>query len=38
MTEETTLKGISKAPRLQGYNKALTGHQLQEAEEEEALE
>jgi hypothetical protein len=26
MTEETTLKGISKAPRLQGHNKTLTGH------------
>jgi hypothetical protein len=38
MTEETTLKGISKAPRLQGHNKALTGHQPQEPEEEEALE
>jgi hypothetical protein len=32
MTEETTLKGINKAPRLQGHNKAHTGHQLQEAE------
>jgi hypothetical protein len=38
MTEETTLKGISRAPRLQGCNKALTGHRLQEAEEAEALE
>jgi hypothetical protein len=37
-TEETTLKGISKAPSLQGRNKVLTGHQLQEAEEEEASE
>jgi hypothetical protein len=34
--EETTLKAISKAPSLQGRNKVLTGHQLQEAEEEEA--
>jgi hypothetical protein len=37
-TEETMLKGISKAPSLQGHNKVLTGHQLQEAEEEEASE
>jgi hypothetical protein len=35
-TKETTLKGINKAPSLQGRNKVLTGHQLQEAEEEEA--
>jgi hypothetical protein len=38
MIEETTLKGISRALRLQGRNKALTGHRLQEAEEVEALE
>jgi hypothetical protein len=38
MIEETTLKDISKAPSLQGHNKVLTGHQLQEAEEEEASE
>jgi hypothetical protein len=37
-TEETTLNGINKAPSLQGRNKVLTGHQLQEAEEEEASE
>jgi hypothetical protein len=36
MIEETTLKGISRAPRLQGRNKALTGHRLQEVEEAEA--
>jgi hypothetical protein len=36
MIEETTLKGINKAPRLQGHNKTLIGHQLQEAKEEEA--
>jgi hypothetical protein len=36
--EETMLKGISKAPSLQGCNKVLIGHQLQEAKEEEALE
>jgi hypothetical protein len=36
--EETTLKDISKAPSLQGHNKVLTGHQFQEAEEEEASE
>jgi hypothetical protein len=35
MTEGTTLKGISRAPRLQGHNKVLIGHQLQEAEEAE---
>jgi hypothetical protein len=38
MTEETTLKAISKAPSLQGRNKVLIGHHLQEAEEEEASE
>jgi hypothetical protein len=38
MTEETTLKGISRAPRLQGRNKALTGHRLQEVEEAETSE
>jgi hypothetical protein len=38
MTEETTLNGISRAPRLQGRNKVLTDHRLQEAEEAEALE
>jgi hypothetical protein len=32
--EETMLKTISKAPSLQGCNKVLIGHQLQEAEEE----
>jgi hypothetical protein len=37
-TGETTLKAINKAPNLQGHNKVLTGHQLQEAEEEEASE
>jgi hypothetical protein len=37
-TEETTLNAISKSPSPQGRNKVLTGHQLQEAEEEEALE
>jgi hypothetical protein len=37
-TEETTLKTISKAPSLQGCNKAPSDHQLQEAEEEEASE
>jgi hypothetical protein len=37
-TEETTLKDTSKVPSLQGRNKVLTGHQLQEAEEEEASE
>jgi hypothetical protein len=36
--EETTLKGTSKAPSLQDRNKVLTGHQLQEAEGEEASE
>jgi hypothetical protein len=36
MTEETTLKVINSAPNFQGHNKALTGHQLQEAEEAEA--
>jgi hypothetical protein len=35
---ETTLKAISKAPSLQGGNKVLTGHQLQEAEEEASQE
>ena len=34
--EETTHKDISKTPNLQGCNKVLTCHQLQEAEEEEA--
>ena len=38
MIEETTLKGISRALRLQGRNKALTGHRLQEAEEAEYSE
>jgi hypothetical protein len=38
MTEETTLKGISRAPRLHGRNKVLTGHRLQEVEEAEASE
>jgi hypothetical protein len=38
MTEETNLKGISGAPRLQGRNKALLGHRLQEVEEAEASE
>jgi hypothetical protein len=38
MIEETTLKVISRAPRLQGCNKALTGHRLQEVEEAEASE
>jgi hypothetical protein len=37
-TEETTLKDISKAPSLQERNKVLTGHQLQEVEEEETSE
>jgi hypothetical protein len=32
------LKAISKAPSLQGRNKAPIDHHLQEAEEEEALE
>jgi hypothetical protein len=36
--ERTTLKGTSKGPSLQGHNKILTSHQLQEAEEEEASE
>jgi hypothetical protein len=36
--EETMLKGTSKAPSLQECNKVLTGHQLQEAEREEASE
>ena len=36
--KETTLKAISKAPSLQGHNKVLIGHQLQEVEEEEASE
>jgi hypothetical protein len=35
---ETMLRAISKAPSLQGRSKVLTGHQLQEAEEEEASE
>jgi hypothetical protein len=38
MTEETTLKGISRAPRLQGRSRALRGQRLQEVEEAEALE
>ena len=33
-TEETMLKTINKDPSLQGCNKVLIGHQLQEAEEE----
>jgi hypothetical protein len=37
-TKETTLEDISKASSLQGRNKVLTGHQLQEGEEEEASE
>jgi hypothetical protein len=37
-TEEFMVKVISKAPRLQGCNKVLTGYQLQEAKEEEASE
>jgi hypothetical protein len=36
-TEEIKLNGISTAPNLQGHNKALSGHQLQEVEEVEAL-
>jgi hypothetical protein len=36
--EETTLKGTSKALSLQERNKVLIGHQLQEAEGEEASE
>jgi hypothetical protein len=36
-TEEIKLKGINTAPNLQGHNKALSCHQLQEAEEVEAL-
>ena len=36
--EETTLKAINKAPSLQGRNKVLSDHQLQEVEEEEASE
>jgi hypothetical protein len=36
-TGETMLKVI-RAPSLQGHNKVLTGHQLQEAGEEEASE
>jgi hypothetical protein len=38
MTEQTTLKATNKAPNLLECNKALTDHQLQGAEEEEALE
>jgi hypothetical protein len=38
LTGQTTLKATSKAPNLQGCNKALTGHQLQGVEEEEASE
>jgi hypothetical protein len=34
----TTLKATNKAHNLQECSKPLTGHQLQEAEEEEALE
>jgi hypothetical protein len=35
---EIILKAISTAPNHQGHNKAPLGHQLQEAEEVEALE
>jgi hypothetical protein len=38
MTGQTTLKAANKAHNLQEYSKPLAGHQLQEAEEEEALE
>jgi hypothetical protein len=32
MTEEVNLKGSNTDPSLQGHNKALSGHQSQEAE------
>jgi hypothetical protein len=38
MTGQTTLKETNKAHNLQECRKPLTGYQLQEAEEEEALE
>jgi hypothetical protein len=38
MKEETTLKDIGRAPRLQGCNKASIGHQIQEEEDAEASE
>jgi hypothetical protein len=38
MTGQTTLKPANKAHNLQECNKPLTGHQLQEADEEEASE
>jgi hypothetical protein len=38
MTGQTTLKASNKAHNLQECSKPLTGHQLQEAEEEEASE
>jgi hypothetical protein len=38
MIGQNTLKETSKAPNLQGCNKALTGHQLQGVEDEEASE
>jgi hypothetical protein len=38
MTGQTTLKATNKAHNLQECSKPLTGHQLQEAEEEEASE
>jgi hypothetical protein len=38
MIGKTTLRATSKASNLQECNKALTGHQLQGAEEEEASE
>jgi hypothetical protein len=38
MTGQTILKATNKAPNLQECNKALTDHQLQRTEEEEASE
>jgi hypothetical protein len=38
MTGQTTLKATNKAHNLQECSKPLTGHQLLEAEEEEASE
>jgi hypothetical protein len=38
MIGQTTFKATNKAPNLQECNKALTSHQLQGAEEEQALE
>jgi hypothetical protein len=38
MIGQTTLKATNKAPNLQGCNKALTSHQLQGVEKEEAPE